>query len=537
MAFAILMMASQNTMAQSTRKVTTLIHDDTAPREVLSSEEERFDRWRRTLGLFLGPGIFIVLLALPMPSVKPQAHRLAALLGLVLTFWVTEAIPIPVTALLGATLMPLLGVTSAKEALAPFADPIVFLFLGSFILARAMSVHGLDRRFALNILAIPWVGDRPNRLLLMFGAVTASLSMWISNTATTAMLLPIGLGLLRVMEAPLRARGQEEPGALGTYGTGLMLMAAYASSVGGIGTPVGTPPNLIGIAMIDRLVGLRIAFFRWMLLAVPLLIAMFIGLFFLLRWLHPVKRTRLAGIAEFIREEQQKMGRWSRGEINALVAFLVAVALWIMPGVIAVISGTESATYRMFNQRFAEGTVALLAASLLFVLPTNWKRREFTIGWRDAVRIDWGTILLFGGGLSLGGQMFSTGLADRLGQELIAITGVSSLWGITAAGTVLSILVTETTSNTAAANMVVPVMIAVSKGVGVSPIPPALGATLGASYAFMLPVSTPPNAIVYGSGLVPITKMLRAGILFDLLGFVLLLVSLRLLCPVLGLLS
>ncbi|MDD2763872.1 MAG: DASS family sodium-coupled anion symporter [Opitutaceae bacterium] len=521
-------------MNPAARQADDLPSGDDESDGVISAGEQQFDRGRKTIGLFLGPATAALILALPLPVLALPAHRLAAILSLVLVFWITEAIPIPVTALLGAALMPMLGVASAKDALAPFADPIVFLFMGSFILAKAMTAHGLDRRFALRILAIPWVGDSPVRILTMFGAVTAFLSMWLSNTATTAMLFPIALGILRVMEVKLSTTGEEGRGSLGGYGTGLMLMAAYASSIGGIGTPVGTPPNLIGIAMLERLAGVHIPFFRWMLFALPILLLMFGSLCFLLRWLHPAKVDRLVGIAAFIRDERAKLGRWSRGEINALIAFLVAVALWIAPGFIAIVAGTESAAGKAFNLRFSEGIVALLAAGLLFVLPVDWRRREFTLGWREAARIDWGTLLLFGGGLSLGGQMFSTGLATALGQGLIHATGVTSLWGITAVSIALSILITETTSNTAAANMVIPVMIAVAQAAGVNPLQPALGATLGASYAFMLPVSTPPNAIVYGSGQVPITKMLRAGILFDLVGFFLLLISLQVLSPLLG---
>jgi len=502
--------------------------------EVISLQEQRFDRWRRTLGFFIGPLIFVVLLLYPSPSLSGEAQHLAAVLGLVLTFWVTEAIPIPATALLGATLLPVLGVTSAKEALAPFADPIVFLFLGSFVIAKAMTVHGLDRRFALAILSLRWVGDSPARVLLMFGVVTAALSMWISNTAATAMLFPVGLGILAVMKAELEQRGEKSSRALSSYAIGIMLMAAYASSTGGIGTPVGTPPNLIGIAMINRLVGVRIPFFRWMTLAVPILIVMFAGLFFVMWSLHPIKTYGLSGIADFIRSERKKLGSWRRGEINAFIAFLSAVVLWIVPGFLAVITGTESGVYKAYNEHLPEGIAALLATGLLFVLPINWEARQFTITWRQAVSIDWGTILLFGGGLSLGGQMFATGLADVLGKSLIKITGASSVWSITAMGTILAILITETTSNTASANMVVPIVIAISKALGVSPIPPALGACLGASYAFMLPVSTPPNAIVYGSGLVPITKMLRDGILFDIIGLIVTLGGLRILCPLLG---
>jgi sodium-dependent dicarboxylate transporter 2/3/5 len=211
------------------------------------------------------------------------------------------------------------------------------------------------------------------------------------------------------------------------------------------------------------------------------------------------------------------------------------VSLWVFPGIVAAAAGADSAAAKWLGDRFPEGIVAILAAALLFFLPTRRNPREFTIAWRDAAAIDWGTILLFGGGLSLGGLMFSTGLAEALGGTLLRATGASDLWTITAAAIGLGILISETTSNTASANMVIPVVIAIAQAAGVSALPPALGACFGASYGFMLPVSTPPNAIVYGSGLVPITRMMRAGIFFDLAGAVIIWAGLRVLCPLMGL--
>ena len=211
------------------------------------------------------------------------------------------------------------------------------------------------------------------------------------------------------------------------------------------------------------------------------------------------------------------------------------MGLWVLPGFLAFFSGTSSPLSRSYSERVPEAVVALLAALLLFLLPLNWEKREFTLNWRQAVQIDWGTLLLFGGGLTLGDLMFQTKLAEALGRDLLDLFGATSVWGLTLAGIYLAILVSETTSNTAAATMVVPILISIAQAAGLNPIPPAIGATLGSSYAFMLPVSTPPNAIVYGSGLVPITRMLRAGTLLNLMGGLLIWASLRILLPLVGL--
>lgn len=495
---------------------------------VLSSAEITFEKWRKTIGLFIAPSVFFLILFLPFSGLTLPAHKLLAILGLVVTLWITEAIPIPASALLGAVLCVVLGVGSDKAVLAPFADPIVFLFIGSFIIAEAMKVHQLDRRFAYAILSLSWVGNSSYRILFVIGLISACLSMWISNTATTAMIFPIALGILRALEEIENKRNFKK------LGTGMMLLVAYSSSIGGIATPVGTPPNLIGIGMIQRLIGEKISFFEWMSFALPITFFMFVILFLLIILLHPPEEKVLSGIREYIKERREKLGKWKRGEKNALVAFLVAVSLWILPGVFAVLGDDFSSHLEFFQSHFPEAIVALFAALILFVLPADWKKREFTISWRQAVRIDWGTIILFGGGLTLGSLMFSTKLADAIGSSLLSLTGAHSLWGITALAIFLGILMSETTSNTASANMVIPVMIAIANSAGVSPLPPALGACLGASFGFMLPVSTPPNAIVYSSGKIPITKMIKTGIFFDLSGFIIIWIGLHLFCPLLG---
>lgn len=486
--------------------------------------EQRFERHRRTIGLFLGPTVALVLYFWPMPALTEQAHILAAVIGWIVTWWITEPVPIPMSALLGAVLCVLFGIAPAKQVFAPFSDPVIFLFLGSFILAEAISAHGLHKRFAFALISQKWIGNSPTRVLLVYGAVAALLSMWISNTATTAMMLPIGLGIISAYGERLQKK---------QFHTGLLLTAAYAASVGGIGTPVGTPPNLIGIAMIQKFTGIKISFLQWMLFAIPLLLLMYAALFAIMYLLHRPPAQAQTDMESINLERPH--GPLSTGERNTLIAFLVTVLLWITPGLVTLIYGAASPIAQTLNNLLPEAVAALIGALLLFVLPTDWSTRQFTLTWKQAGRIDWGTLVLFGGGLTLGQLMFDSKLAEEVGKGLLSLSGADSTWSITLVAIYISIVVTETTSNTATANMVVPVMISLCLAGHINPVPPALGATLAASWAFMLPVSTPPNAIVYGSGLVPITKMIRAGVILNLFGGLILWLGLRLLLPLIGL--
>lgn len=497
--------------------------------EAISEAEKRFELYRKTAGLFLGPLAFILLLLLPMPSLSPEAHRLAAVLGLVLIYWVGEPIPIPATAILGPILCVLLGVAKSSEVFAPFAHPIIFLFIGSFMLAEAMKAHRLDYRISLNILTLPWVGSSYLRVFLAIAVIPTVLSMWISDSATTAMIYPITAGIVAAvshLSGGARTR---------RFNVGLLLTIAYAALIGGIGTPVGTPPNLIGIGMIDKLAGVKIPFFLWMVMAIPIMIAMFITMLVYMYLAHRPPEKEISGLKEFIRKRKSELGPWTPGQKNTLCAFVIAVFLWVLPGIVATLFGLSSGVYKFLDAHLHEEVVSLIAVLILFFTPTDWKKRRFTLSWNEAVSIDWGTILLFGGGLTLGGLMFSTKLADALGAVIIQFTGVSTLWGITAVATALAIMITEVTSNTATANMLVPLMISVARAAGVSAVPPAIGVCLGASMAFMLPVSTPSNAIIYGSGKVPITSMIRAGVILDIISFLIILMGLRILCPLLGL--
>ena len=490
------------------------IHEAVGSVEVYSPAEERFNRRRRSLGLFLGPALLIALLLAPLP-LPPPAHRLAAILAMMVILWITEALPLAVTALIGPVLAIVLGVVPARAAFAPFADPIIFLFIGSFMLAEAMFVHGLDRRIAFSALSSRMVGRSAVRILIVYGGVTAAISMWISNTATTAMMYPIGLSIVAHL-----TQGRASDSSSRDFATAMMLIAAFAASIGGIGTPIGTPPNLIGIGMLNRIAGVKISFFQWMLLGVPIVLLLFgflIGYFYFrtLRKLE-LDMTQTA----HIQDELRRLGPSTAGQRNVLVAFSVTVILWLLPGILTISGLAETAFARGYTAAVPESVAAITGAVLLFVLPISWRARRFTLSWEEAVRIDWGIILLFGGGLAMGELAFSTGLAEAMGRGITSWLPNQSELALTILFTATAIVMSEAASNTASANMIVPIAIAVSQAAGVTALTPALGATLGASMGFMMPISTPPNAIVYSSGHVPITAMMRHGIALDIAGFV-----------------
>ena len=477
----------------------------------LSPQEARFEARRRTTGLVLGPLVFGLILLLPFVALTPVAHRLAAIIALVIIFWVTEALPLPVTALLGPTLAVVLQVAPVGVALAPMANPIVFLFIGSFMLAQALFVHRVNERIAYTVLSWKVIGARPTRILFAYGALAALLSAWMSNTATAAMLVPIGLSLIAFMEAE-----SEMPRS---YGTAMMLMTAYGCSLGGMATPVGTPPNLITIAMLDDLLGLRISFVEWMLLAVPVSLVLMTIVCAYLKWVGHTGVKEIAGADAVISERKRALGPWKPGERNAAIAFGVTVCLWVGPGVLALILGREHPTVQVVLASIPESVAALIGAVLLFLLPVSADQRS-TITWRQAAAIDWGTILLFGGGLSLGALSASTGLALAVGEGITSLLPTDDVIPLTFAATFFTVVLSEAMSNTAATTIAIPIVISIAQAAGVDPVVPAVSAGLAASVAVVLPVSTPPNAIVYASGRVPITQMIKYGVLINALAVV-----------------
>ena len=502
------------------------------PIEVLSPGEIAFERIRKKIGVVLAPAIFLLILFLPMEGLRPEAHRLAAILAAVVVLWVSEALPMPVTALLGASMAVVLRVAPAREVFAPFADPLMFLFIGAFIIARAIFLHQLDKRFAYSVLSLPWVGARPGRILFAFGAVTAFMSGWMSNTATTAMMFGIGMSILAFFfgEKPGAAAGSVQ--AINPrFATGLMLMTAFAASIGGLLTPIGTPPNVIGLGFMRSQLGIEISFFRWMMIGVPVVIVLYAFLFLYLNYVSPAGVREIQGSRELIARLRAALGEWTTAQRSTAFAFGFTVFLWVSPGLIALTAGEQSPLYLEMNRRVPEGVAAMLGALLLFVLPGDDGERAIT--WREAVKIDWGVVLLYGGGFALGVLSFQTGLAESMGRGLTGLLPWDGSFALLVASVIIAVILSEATSNTAAANMIIPVVISIAVASGVDPLEPALGATMAASLGFMLPVSTPCNAIVYGSGYIPLTRMIRYGFILDVAGIIVIITAVRLMSPLL----
>ena len=437
------------------------LHEAGEAVETYSPAEEQFNRRRRSVGMIGGPLVLIALLLLPIP-IPAAAHRLAAILLMMVILWITEALPLAVTALIGPVLAIILQVAPARTVFAPFADPIIFLFIGSFMLAEAMFAHGLDRRIAFGALSSRAVGGSPTRILVVYGGVATAISMWISNTATTAMMFPIGLSIVAHL-----TKGRESELASRNFATAMMLMAAFGASIGGMGTPIGTPPNLIGKGMLERIAHEQISFFQWMLLGVPLTVLLFGFLVVYFRW------RLLKGLTI-----DTDSGRPHAGGIAEAGADVEGAAqhphrLWrhrralAVPGCTRRSSGLgDSAVARGYEAAVPESVAAMIGAILLFLLPVNWRARRFTLSWEQAVRIDWGIILLFGGGLAMGALAFSTGLAEAMGHGITSWLPVRSSFSLTVLFTAIAIVMSETASNTASANMIVPVAIAVAQAAG-----------------------------------------------------------------------
>jgi sodium-dependent dicarboxylate transporter 2/3/5 len=483
------------------------LHQAHAAAEVYSPAEEAFNRKRRTVGLFAAPLVLASVWLLPL-DLSWQAQRTAAVLATMVVLWLTEALPLAATALLGPALAVMMQVAPADQVLAPFADPIIFLFIGGFMLAQAMFVHGVDRRIAYTALSMPAVGTSAFRILLTYGLVCTGLIAHLARADVAH---------------PMQVRN---------FALAMMLMTAFGASIGGIGTPVGTPPNLIGIGMLEKIVGVDVTFFQWMLLGLPVVIVLFAVLLAQF-YLTAVKGLPVAaGSTELVRQELARLGAMSRGQRNVLLAFGVTVALWVAPGVFALVGLEGSDIARTYGEAMPEGIAAVVGALLLFVLPIDWRARRFTMTWDEAAKIDWAVVLLYGGGLAMGELAFQTGLARAMGEGVTSWLPSQSTLALTVIFTGAAIVMSETASNTASANMIVPIAIAVAQAAGVRPLEPVLGATLGASMGFMMPISTPPNAIVYSSGYVPISKMMRHGLVLDVVGFFVIIAVVMLVTPI-----
>ena len=492
-----------------------------------------FDRRRHIFGAVFGPLCALLIWFIPIEGLTPEAHKLLSIMTLVAIWWITEPVSIPITSLIGPTLCVVFGVVKMKEAFAAFANPMIFLFMGGFIIAKAMMVNGLDKRIAYGIMSMKWVGDSPRRIFLAIGLACMICSGWISNTATAAMMFPIALGLLEAIREMMAANGKTIDLSNYKYATGLMLMTAYACSIGGVLTPIGTPPNIIMLGFLSELApeAPHVSFFDWMVWGSVAMVLYFIIAYVVLWRMFPADVEHIKGAQKFIKEHIDALGKWNRAQINTLIAFCVAVTLWVAPGILSIIYGSDAEIVKDYNKYFPEAIAAMVGALLLFFLPVNLKKGEMTLKWKDAVAgVEWGTLLLFGGGLAMGGLMYTTGLSDWIGEGIKQMLGGQpSEVLFLAIFCVAALLLSELTSHTAATNLIGPIAIGTALSLGISPIPVAVGIALSSSLGFMMPVSTPPNAIVYASGYIPITKMIKSGVYIDFIGIALVTIPLVLL--------
>lgn len=496
----------------------------------------------KPIGFFAGLLIFLVILLLPpIPSFVEAAQQTKlpgqlspkelagsmqatlAVLFLIVTWWLTEAVPLAATALLPAVLFPLLKVIGveggkvfefgSKNTLLNYASPVVYLFLGGFLLAGAMQKWGLDRRFTLWFLTRGNLANRSGSILFGMMVVTAFISMWISNTAAAAMMLPLGLGVLSLVGAT--------PGR-SNYGTALMLGIAWAASIGGVGTLIGTPPNGIAVGILNSTFAddpniQRITFLDWMKFGIPYVaLALPVAWFILVR-LHPPEIGALPGGKERLQAERSGLGALSVGERRTIGIFLLAVILWISNPF-----WQSLLPARLFRQLawMDEYLIGLVCGTLLFFVPVNLREGKFLLDWEDTRCVDWGTLILFGGGIALSDAMFKSGLASWIATSFVGLFGAPSTVVLVVVVVFLIDFLTEVTSNTAVTSMMAPVVISIALKTGADPVTVTVATAIAASMAFMMPVATPPNALVFGTGYVRLKEMVRAGVVMDLAGWI-----------------
>jgi sodium-dependent dicarboxylate transporter 2/3/5 len=454
----------------------------------------------QVIGLILGAAFLLATLVLPAPgSMGAEAWAALGLMLLMATWWSTEAIPIPATALLPIVLVPALELGTIGQATAPYANPIIFLFLGGFTLGLAMQRWNLHRRIAL--LTLKAMGDQPKRQIAGFMLATAFLSMWVSNTATAIMMLPIGLSVVAMMD-------NANPEGVRKYATALLLAIAYSASIGGIATLIGTPPNALLAAYLSENQGISVGFAQWMVLGIPITLVMLV-----LTWWWLTRRDFGIGQAsdsgQMIRDELAKLGVMSRGERLVAVVFVITATAWIFRPLL-------SASLMPW---LSDTGIAIAAAIAMFLIPVDVRQGTFVLDWDSANKLPWGVLLLFGGGLAMAGVISSSGLAEWIAGSL-GVAGVLPTIVMMVIVASVIIFLTEVTSNTATAAAFLPLLGALAMAQDVSPLLLTVPAAIAASCAFMMPVATPPNAIVFSSGHMQISDMIKAGFALNLMGIV-----------------
>ncbi len=471
----------------------------------------------KKIGLFLGPVLFLFLLATPPPEAIPaEAWQVMAMGVFMLVWWVTEAVALPVTALIPMVGLPLMDVSTMQEATAPYASPIVFLFMGGFVIALAMERWSLHRRIALNIVRL--TGTNANGIILGFMLATAAMSMWISNTATTVMMLPIALSVIDLLK---RNQSELETPGMRNFALAMMLGIAYGANIGGTATIIGTPPNVVFAGYMRQAFDFEVSFAQWMLVGLPFaIILLAITYLFTVRVLYPNRLGHFAGAGRLIDDELKNLGPLSPGEKSTLVVFILTALAWIFRVQInALIPGLS----------LSDPVIAMTAAIILFVIPVNFRNYEFVLDWKDTKRLPWGILLLFGGGLSLAGALENTGLIMLIGEQFADVQNATFLLilGLSA----VSLFLTEVMSNVALVTVLLPVVGGIAVATGIRPLMVSVPVTLAASCAFMLPMSTPPNAIVFASGHVQVSQMVRVGLILNLITIVIVAIFTKTIMP------
>ncbi|MEX2585956.1 MAG: DASS family sodium-coupled anion symporter [Balneolaceae bacterium] len=479
---------------------------------------------RSKIGLFLGPVLFFAILLIPgQESLTPDAQAVAAVAILMATWWITESIPMAAVALLPIALFPILGIMPTPEVTEQYGNHIIYLFMGGFLIAVTMERWELHRRIALTI--IEWIGSTPSRIVLGFMIASAFLSMWVSNTATAMMMVPIGLAVIRqtkeLFEDHLVTNESESSTVQFNFALALMLGIAYACSIGGTGTIIGTPPNTILVGVVDTMFGQSINFGGWMLFAVPLVVVMlFLCWTYLVYIAFPPGVDTLPGADEIVQNELNKLGRITKEEQRVMVIFGLTAIAWILNGFVHI----EALEY------INDSSIAITAALLLFLTPSDFQKGIYLLDWETASKIPWGIIVLFGGGLALAHGFTTSGLAVWIAESMLILDG-AHIFTLLLAVTGLTIILTEVTSNTATSTMLMPILASLAAAMALHPYALMVAAAIAASFAFMLPVATPPNAVVFGSNMLTIPQMARAGIWLNLMGILVISLFVYLLLP------
>ncbi|WGG47937.1 DASS family sodium-coupled anion symporter [Rossellomorea sp. DA94] len=458
----------------------------------------------KKIGFMLGPVLFFLIILFFSPEgLSKEAVGVLAGTVWIAIWWITEAIPIPATSLLPIILFPVTGALQSGDVTSAYGDGTIFLFMGGFIIAIAMEKWNLHKRIAMNIILL--IGTSTERIVLGFMLATGFLSMWISNTATAMMMLPIGTAVIYQVNESLKKEGANRTGHFSKV---IMLGIAYSASIGGLGTLIGTPPNTIFAAVVKQLYGIDFSFAKWMLFGVPLAaILLIVTWWYLIKVAFPLKIKELPGGREIVEQENRSLGRISFEEKLVLTVFTATALCWI----------TRSFLLNKWIPSLDDTIIAMTGALVLFLLPGRKEAR--LINWEDAKKLPWGILLLFGGGLAIAKGFKETGLAEWIGKQLTVLDGVSFII-ILAAVTTFVIFLTEITSNTATATMMFPIMAALAAALDVHPYSLMVAAGLAASCAFMLPVATPPNAVVFGSGYIKMGDMVKAGVWLNLISIV-----------------